>query len=343
MSETAPGAASFGPLSEDDLLSYAHVQSLAQIQNEISALRSAIPILLSPLLRAPASTTITPTSNPASSTTGTITTLGKTPAESHATPVSSIPVTDPVINGSSSTTNTNAATTTTNNNGSGGGAGKLPLDVQAEFRENATQVQIKVKSLVANLEKMCDTLEAAERVRAQEYDDAGNRVVVDEPLLRTNFTREIAAAGVDRQERLRPRTKEEKSREEEEEQVKRRTSAVSSNRQEGQDGTAAPVPAPAAAAAAATGVTPVPTNALEHLPGLGAPLSNPDYLFGTGPGSGVVGSIEGGILAQGDPGMSDSMGGSIGLDAFTGNMYDDFGLESYVDDWTNFAGDLHQS
>lgn len=63
-------------------------------------------------------------------------------------------------------------------------------DTGAEFREKATKVQGDVAALVKNLERICDTLESAEKVRNDDSNDLGDLQAIQNDLQRTNVVKE---------------------------------------------------------------------------------------------------------------------------------------------------------
>lgn len=65
------------------------------------------------------------------------------------------------------------------------------LDTGAEFREQAIKVQGDVVALVKNLERICDTLEAAEKVRNDDYSDMDDLHAIQKDLQRTNVVKEM--------------------------------------------------------------------------------------------------------------------------------------------------------
>lgn len=167
-------------LTENDALAYSHVQSLAQIQTEIQELRQSLPLLLHPLTHntndvpvtvTTAATTVTSsTAIPASPT---ATTNGAKVLEAEPTKLSS-------------TTNQPAIPAT---------------EVSAEFSKRSMEVQSKVQLLVKNLESLCDTLEAAEKLRNEDYNERREFVPSQDSLRlqRTNVLREMPAIGLDEQ------------------------------------------------------------------------------------------------------------------------------------------------
>ena len=57
-----------------------------------------------------------------------------------------------------------------------------------EFRSKATKIQGDVKMLVAHLESMCSTLEAAEKVRIEDFDELGNAVKIERVGVAREYT-----------------------------------------------------------------------------------------------------------------------------------------------------------
>lgn len=166
-------AKSLEPLSEEDALAFSHVQALNKIQLEIQQLRQSIPLLLQPLAQSSSSSTPGPV----------------------VTATTSSSSTNP-----GSTTTTTTATTTTNATLQNTPNGRKVPDPQQQqqqqqpessvkFRERAVKVQADVKALVKNLEKLCNTLEAAEKVRIEDYNERGEYQPQD-PLQRTNVSKE---------------------------------------------------------------------------------------------------------------------------------------------------------